>query len=84
MDGVFRAVTEHLGGGLDIVFANAGVAQAKPLARQRKPRSRSTTLNVNAVFLTMQKALPLLGDSTSVILNGSVVSVNRHPRLPRL
>lgn len=60
-------------GGLDIVFANAGIAAPTPLG-STAPADFETILrtNVTGVFLTVQAALPHLRDGGSIILNGSV------------
>jgi len=57
---------------LDIVFANAGVAE---LAKSPKSSSigRSTSMLRDCLF-TVQKALPLVSDSGSIILNASIVA----------
>jgi NAD(P)-dependent dehydrogenase (short-subunit alcohol dehydrogenase family) len=39
--------------------------------------------NVKGTLFTMQKALPLLNDGGSIILNGSVASVKPQSQLPR-
>lgn len=62
-------------GRLDVVFANAGVAEsaARPLeAIDAASYDHVFGINVRGVILTVQKALPLLGPGSSVILNGSV------------
>jgi len=62
-------------GRLDIVFANAGVAKFAISARS--PRNSTTgpsTSMSKACFFTVQKALPLLPDGASIILNSSVVA----------
>ena len=61
-------------GRLDIVFANAGIAKYARLGSI--PEELFDTIfdtNVKGVLFTVQKALPLLSDGASVILNASVV-----------
>ena len=41
-------------------------------------------INVRGALFTVQKALPLLNDGGSIILNGSVASVKGYCRLRRL
>lgn len=61
-------------GRLDIVFANAGVAKYAPLGAITEEIYDTTFgTNVKAVIFTVQKALPLLPDGASIILNASVV-----------
>jgi len=73
-------------GRIDIIFANAGAAEFVSFDGP-SPKSISTnysTINVRGTLFTVQKALPLLNDGGSIILNGSVASVNGHCRLRRL
>jgi NAD(P)-dependent dehydrogenase (short-subunit alcohol dehydrogenase family) len=61
-------------GKLDIVFANAGVARYAPLGAITEEFYNSIfDINVKGMLFTVQKALPLLPDGASVILNGSIV-----------
>jgi NAD(P)-dependent dehydrogenase (short-subunit alcohol dehydrogenase family) len=59
-------------GKIDIIFANAGIAETveTPAAT---PEHFDRTFNTNArgVYFTVQRALPLLNDGASIILNGS-------------
>src|SRR6266446_5699977 len=59
---------------LDIVFANAGVAKFAPLGKITEDFYDSIfDINVKGLLFTVQKALPLLPDGASIILNASVV-----------
>ena len=61
-------------GRLDIVFANAGIARYAPFGTITEEHFDSIfDINVKGVLFTVQKALPLLPDGASVILNASVV-----------
>lgn len=61
-------------GKLDIIFANAGVAQMRPLAEVDEAfYDLMVDINVKGLFFTVQKALPLLTDGASIILNSSAV-----------
>jgi NAD(P)-dependent dehydrogenase (short-subunit alcohol dehydrogenase family) len=61
-------------GKLDVLFANAGIALLKPFGQVTEEFYDSiVNINVKGVFFTVQKALPLLSDGASVILNASVV-----------
>jgi NAD(P)-dependent dehydrogenase (short-subunit alcohol dehydrogenase family) len=63
-------------GKLDIVFANAGVAEFAPLGEITEAHfDKLFNINVKGTLFTVQKALPLLNDRGSIILNGSVASV---------
>jgi NAD(P)-dependent dehydrogenase (short-subunit alcohol dehydrogenase family) len=59
---------------LDIVFANAGIAKYAPLGSIDEEHFDSIFgTNVKGLLFTVQKALPLLPDGASIILNASVV-----------
>jgi NAD(P)-dependent dehydrogenase (short-subunit alcohol dehydrogenase family) len=59
---------------IDILFANAGVAEGAPLgAISEEQFDRSFAINVKGALFTVQKALPLLPDGASIILTSSVV-----------
>lgn len=73
LDRLFSRVRQEKGR-LDIVFANAGVAKYAPLGAITEELYDTTFgTNVKAVIFTVQKALPLLPDGASIILNASVV-----------
>jgi NAD(P)-dependent dehydrogenase (short-subunit alcohol dehydrogenase family) len=57
------------------VFANAGVAKYAPLGEITEEFYDSIfDINVKGVLFTVQKALPLLRDGASIILNASIVA----------
>jgi NAD(P)-dependent dehydrogenase (short-subunit alcohol dehydrogenase family) len=59
---------------LDIVFANAGVAKYAKFGEVTEELYDSIfDVNVKGLLFTVQKALPLLVDGSSIILNASVV-----------
>lgn len=61
---------------IDVLFANAGVSQPKPIEDvDEKFFDLHFDANVKGLFFTVQKALPLLNDGASVILNGSIATV---------
>jgi NAD(P)-dependent dehydrogenase (short-subunit alcohol dehydrogenase family) len=61
-------------GRLDIVFANAGVAKYAPLGKITEEFYDSIfDINVKGLLFTVQKALPLMPDGASIILNASIV-----------
>ena len=62
-------------GKLDIVFANAGGAKFAPLGEITEEHYDALfNSNVKGLLFTVQKALPLLADGASIILNASVVA----------
>jgi NAD(P)-dependent dehydrogenase (short-subunit alcohol dehydrogenase family) len=61
-------------GRLDVVFANAGVAKYAPLGEITEEVYDSIfDINVKGLLFTVQKALPLLPDGASIVLNASIV-----------
>src|SRR5579864_6455368 len=67
-------------GRLDILFANAGVAKYAPIGKITEELFDTTfDVNVKGVLFTVQKALPLLSDGASVILNASIVASKGFP-----
>jgi NAD(P)-dependent dehydrogenase (short-subunit alcohol dehydrogenase family) len=61
-------------GKLDVVFANAGVAKYAPLGTITEELYHSIfDINVKGLIFTVQKALPLMPDGGSIILNASIV-----------
>src|SRR3984885_5735997 len=60
-------------GRIDVVFANAGVAEFAPLGSITEQHfDKLFNINVRGTLFTVQKALPLLNDGGSIILTGSV------------
>lgn len=73
LDRLFGQIKQEAGR-LDIVFANAGVAKYASLGTITEELYQSTfDINVKGVLFTVQKALPLLSDGASIILNSSIV-----------
>jgi NAD(P)-dependent dehydrogenase (short-subunit alcohol dehydrogenase family) len=65
---------------IDIVFANAGAAEFAPLGKITEEHfDKLFGTNVKGTLFTVQKALPLMNDGGSIILNGSVASVKGTP-----
>ena len=65
---------------IDILFANAGVSQPRPVeAVDEQFFDFHFDANVKGLFFTVQKALPLLNDGASIILNGSIATVKGFP-----
>src|SRR5213596_1713330 len=72
LDRLFAQIKREKGR-LDIVFANAGVAKLAPLGTITEEFYDSIfNINVKGVLFTVQKALPLLPDGASIILNASI------------
>jgi NAD(P)-dependent dehydrogenase (short-subunit alcohol dehydrogenase family) len=74
LDRLFAQIKREKGK-LDIVFANAGAAKYAPLGTITEEHYDSIfNINVKGLLFTVQKALPLLPDGASVILNASIVA----------
>jgi NAD(P)-dependent dehydrogenase (short-subunit alcohol dehydrogenase family) len=72
LDRLFAQVKREKGK-LDIVFANAGVARFAPLGTiAEELYDLIFNTNVKGLLFTVQKALPLLPDGASIILNASI------------
>lgn len=73
LDRLFAQIKQEKGR-LDIIFANAGIAKYAALGATTEELYQSTfDINVKGVLFTVQKALPLLPDGASIILNSSIV-----------
>src|ERR1700726_603561 len=78
LDRLYEAVKTK--GRIDVVFANAGVAEFAPLGKIAEEHfDKLFGINVKGALFTVQKALPLMNDGASIILNGSVASVKGTP-----
>jgi NAD(P)-dependent dehydrogenase (short-subunit alcohol dehydrogenase family) len=78
LDRLYQAVKTQ--GRIDVVFANAGVAEFAPLGKISEQHfDKLFGINVKGTLFTVQKALPLMNDGGSIILNGSVASVKGTP-----
>src|SRR6266853_6913560 len=67
-------------GRIDTVFANAGVGEFVPFGAVTEEHfDKLFNTNVRGTLFTVQKALPLLKDGGSIILNGSVAGVKGTP-----
>jgi NAD(P)-dependent dehydrogenase (short-subunit alcohol dehydrogenase family) len=74
LDRLFARIKQEKGR-LDIVFANAGIAKYAVLGKITEELYDSIfDINVKGLLFTVQKALPLLPDGASIILNASVVA----------
>jgi NAD(P)-dependent dehydrogenase (short-subunit alcohol dehydrogenase family) len=75
LDRLYAAVKEK-SGKVDIVFANAGTGAIAPLGQISEEHfDIQFNTNVRGLLFTVQKALPLLQDGGSIVLNASIVSV---------
>ena len=73
LDRLFAQIEKEKGK-LDIVFANAGIAKYAQLGTIDEEHYHSIfDGNVKGMLFTVQKALPLMPDGASIILNASIV-----------
>jgi NAD(P)-dependent dehydrogenase (short-subunit alcohol dehydrogenase family) len=74
LDRLFAQIRQEKGR-LDILFANAGIAKYAALGNISEELFDSIfNVNVKGVLFTVQKALPLMPEGASIILNASVVA----------
>jgi NAD(P)-dependent dehydrogenase (short-subunit alcohol dehydrogenase family) len=79
LDRLFAQIKREKGK-LDIVFANAGGAKFAPLGTITEEHYDSLfNINVKGLLFTVQKALPLMPDGASIILNASIVASKGSP-----
>jgi len=73
LDRLYKEVSDKLGK-IDVLFVNAGVAKFAPLAETSESTyDEQFDINIKGAYFTLQKAVPLLNDGASIILNTSVV-----------
>jgi NAD(P)-dependent dehydrogenase (short-subunit alcohol dehydrogenase family) len=74
MDKLFSAVKERFGK-IDVLFVNAGVGKFAPLdAVTEELFDQVMDINFKGAYFTIKKALPLLNDNASIILNSSITA----------
>jgi NAD(P)-dependent dehydrogenase (short-subunit alcohol dehydrogenase family) len=75
LDNVYKVIKQEKGK-LDILFVNAGIPGIMPLEKiTEKFYDDVFNVNVKGVLFTVQKALPILNDGASIILNSSCLSI---------
>jgi NAD(P)-dependent dehydrogenase (short-subunit alcohol dehydrogenase family) len=73
LDKLYTEVSQKLGK-IDVLFVNAGVAKIATIAQMSESMyDEQFDINIKGAYFTIQKALPLLNDGASIILNTSVV-----------
>jgi NAD(P)-dependent dehydrogenase (short-subunit alcohol dehydrogenase family) len=79
LDGLFAQIQREKGR-IDILFANAGVARYAPLGKiTEELYDWIFDINVKGLLFTVQKALTLMPDGASIILNASIVGTKGFP-----
>ena len=67
-------------GKLDVVFANAGIYEQMPYNEVTEDfYDQCADINAKGVFFTIQKAIPLMDNNGSIILNGSFIGSSGFP-----
>ncbi len=80
LDRLFEIVKREKGS-LDVLFASAGTAVANGIGDvTEKEFDIQFGLNTRGTLFTVQKALPLFNDGSSIILNSSIASVKGWPK----
>src|SRR5882672_4880807 len=73
LDRLFARIKQDKGR-LDVLFANAGVATLAPFGTITEEFYEAIfSVNVKGLLFTVQKALPLMPDGASIVLNASIV-----------
>lgn len=79
LDALYAQIQQEKGR-LDVLFVNAGGGSFAPLGQITEEQFDQTfDTNVKGVLFTVQKALPLIPDGGSIVLNASIVSVQGTP-----
>jgi len=74
------ATVQRQKGRVDVLFANAGLGEFVPLGQITEAHFDKTFgVNVKGTLFTVQKALPLMPDGASIVMNGSMVSMKGIP-----
>ena len=80
LDRLFAQISKEKGR-LDVVFANAGGGEFAALGSYTEEHFDKTfNVNVKGLVFTVQKALPLLTNGATVVLNASIVSIKGMPQ----
>ena len=79
LDRMYAEIKEKKGK-LDIVFANAGIYEPMPYDKVTEDfYDTCVDINAKGVFFTVQKAIPLMDKTGSIILNGSFIGSSGFP-----
>ena len=79
LDRLYEVVRQKAGR-LDVLFANAGGGEFMALGQVTEAHfDKYFGINVKGTLFTVQKALPLMPDGASIVLNGSMVSAKGFP-----
>jgi len=74
IDKLFTQLKEEVGN-IDVLFINAGIGKFAPIAEVTEEHfDQIMDVNFKGAYFTIQKAIPLLNDNASIILNSSVAA----------
>ena len=74
LDKLYAAISQKFGK-IDVLFANAGIYKFAPAtATTSELYDELFDINAKGVYFTIQKALPVLNDGASIIINTSIAS----------
>jgi len=72
LDRLYEVIKQKYGR-LDVLFANAGIGKGAPIEHVTEELFDNIfAINVKGLFFTVQKALPLMPNGASIILNSSI------------
>ena len=72
LDRLYKELAERFGK-INVLFANAGVIELAPFEAVTEDQfDRQFNINVRGLFFSVQKALPLMDDGSSIILTSSI------------
>ncbi|EPJ79851.1 MAG: SDR family oxidoreductase [Pseudomonas sp.] len=81
LSGLFSEIKSRHGR-IDVLVANAGMGELAPLGSITEEHfDRVFNTNVKGVTFTVQGALPLMGDGSSIVIIGSTASIDPGPGL---
>jgi NAD(P)-dependent dehydrogenase (short-subunit alcohol dehydrogenase family) len=79
LDRLYAAVKEQKGR-IDVLFANAGGGAFVPLGEITEAHfDKYFGINVKGTLFAVQKALPLMPEGASIVINGSMISIQGRP-----
>src|SRR6201996_3080134 len=79
LDRLFDTVKQEKGA-IDVLWASAGMGEPAVLGEITEEQfDRAFSLNARGTLFTVQKALPLINDNGSIIMNGTSASLGAFP-----
>ena len=79
LDRLYDTVKQQKGR-IDVLFANAGLGEFAPLGQITEAHfDKIFGVNVKGTLFTVQKALPLMPDGASIVMNASITSIKGTP-----